>query len=93
MAMRFSLASVNGGTVEFEYEVTAASSTAAQAMSSSLMESLSGSKTKAVSFFPRADAGTEGGVMRGAMKISRTKFDAWLAQVAERSRDREAMAR
>ena len=79
-----------GRQVEFEYEVTAASNSAAQAMSSSLMQSLGGSKLKTISeeasFLPRAGTATEGGGMRGAVKLSRAKFDTWLAQVAQRGR-------
>jgi len=76
-----------GREVEFEYEVTAASPAAAQTISESLTQSLAGLEEKAVFVLP---AGTvvEGNTAHGVGKVSKGRYNAWLAKVSARRQAR-----
>jgi len=76
-----------GRQIEFEYEVTTASSHTALAMSASLTRSFTGLK-KGSALFPSTDAVSEGNTVHGTIKVSRARYDAWLTEVLARGHSR-----
>jgi len=70
--------------VEFEYEVSAASSAAIRTISDSLAQSLAG--TERQSFLPVSDISGAKVTARGTIRISTARYIAWLAEVAARGR-------
>jgi hypothetical protein len=78
-----------GRHVEFEYEITAASSASAQAISSSLPQSLAGT-ARGSSQLRGSDMTPAGGAVHGVVKVSRAQYDSWLAEVLAHARPRIA---
>jgi hypothetical protein len=76
-----------GRHVEFEYEVTTASSPTALAMSASLTQSFAGLE-KESALLRSTDAITEGNTVRGVIKVSMARYNAWLTEVSARGRPR-----
>jgi len=76
-----------GRQVEFEYEVTTASSHTALVMSASLTQSLTGLE-KESALFRSTDAISEGNTVHGTVKVSRTRYNAWLTEVQRRGHGR-----
>jgi hypothetical protein len=75
-----------GRQVEFEYEVTTASSHTAHAMSASLTQSLAGLGKE--SAFRSTDVISEGTTVHGVIKVSMARYNAWLTEVLARGRGR-----
>jgi hypothetical protein len=78
--------------VEFEYEFHTPTSTGAEAVSRSLMQSLSGPEATESSRLPASTTSGTDGVVRGAVKVSRARYDAWLTEVMARAKHRVAAA-
>lgn len=86
----------NGGTfqfgiryarqVEFEYEVASASTAAARTISDSLTQSLAGSG-KGSSLLRGPDLTGGDNTVHGVIKVSMSRYNAWLAEFSARSRD------
>jgi hypothetical protein len=74
-----------GRHVEFEYEVTTASSRAAVAVSASLTQSFVGSEKDGALFGP-SDTISEGNMVHGTARISMARYQTWLTKVLARSR-------
>jgi hypothetical protein len=81
-----------GRRVEFEYEFHTPTSTGAEAVSRSLMQSLSGPEATESSRLPASTTSGTDGVVRGAVKVSRARYDAWLTEVMARAKHRVAAA-
>jgi hypothetical protein len=69
-----------GRQVEFEYEVTTASSHTALAMSASLTQSFAGLE-KESALRPSTDAISEGNTVHGVINLSMARYNAWLTQL------------
>jgi hypothetical protein len=80
-----------GRQVEFEYEVTTASSSTALAMSASLTQSFAGLE-KESALLRSTDAITEGNTVHGVIKVSMARYNAWLTEVSTRGRPRNTAA-
>jgi hypothetical protein len=74
-----------GRRVEFEYEVNTPTSAGAEAVSRSLVQSLAGPDVTGSSHSPAFGASQADGVVHGAVKISRARYDAWVAEVKARA--------
>ena len=74
-----------GRKIEFEYEVTTASSHPAVAMSASLTQPLTGLE-KESALFRSADAISEGNTVHSTVKVSIAQYNAWLTKVLARGR-------
>lgn len=74
-----------GRQVEFEYEVTTASSRTALAMSASLTQSLTGLE-KESALFRSTNAISEGNTVHSTIKVSIARYNAWLIEVLARGR-------
>jgi hypothetical protein len=72
-----------GRQVEFEYEITPASTAGTGIISDSLAQSLAGLK-KGSTLLPRADAISGSNTIRGVIKVSMARYSAWLAEAASR---------
>ncbi|QNI31734.1 hypothetical protein H7849_22225 [Alloacidobacterium dinghuense] len=70
------------GHVEFEYEVTASSNLDSEAISDSLTTSLVETGTKGSLLLPHPYIAEGGHTVRAAVKISRRRYDAWLAEIS-----------
>ena len=81
-----------GRRVEFEYEFHTPTSTGAEAVSRSLMQSLSGPEATDSSHLPASITSRGDNVVRGAVKVSRARYDAWLTEVMARAKHRVAAA-
>jgi hypothetical protein len=68
-----------GRRVEFEYEITAASSASAQAIANSLPQPLAGPANGSSLL-------ANGNTVRGVVKVSMTRYNEWLAEVSARRR-------
>jgi hypothetical protein len=73
-----------GRHVEFEYEATPVSSGASEATSNSLVRSLSGQEPQESTFLPQSAVGSNRGSAHGVVKVSKSRYDAWLAEVSAR---------
>jgi hypothetical protein len=73
-----------GRHVEFEYEGTPVSSGASEATSNSLAKSLSGQEPQESTFLPQSAVGSNRGSAHGVVKVSKSRYDAWLAEVSAR---------
>jgi hypothetical protein len=80
-----------GRRVEFEYAFNTPRSVGADAVSLSLVESLAGPEAGS-SPLPPSNASQTDGVVHGAVKVSRKRYDAWLAEVIESANLRIAAA-
>ena len=69
--------------VEFEYAVTAASNTAASAISNSFAQSLA-EQARGSSLLRSPDPTGDDNTVRGVIKVSITRYKAWLAEVSTR---------
>jgi hypothetical protein len=76
-----------GRQVEFEYEVMTASSHTALAMLASLTQSFAGLEKEPV-LLRSTDAISEGNTVRGVIKVSMARYNAWLTEVQARGRGR-----
>ena len=74
-----------GKKVEVEYEVTAPSSAAAQAIPSFSMQSLVAGSRKGVSLLPHLDLTEDRASVHGVVKVAMTQYAAWLAECARSS--------
>jgi hypothetical protein len=74
-----------GRQVEFEYEITAASTAGTRIISDSRAQSLAGLK-KGSTLLPLADAIGDSNTIQGVIKVSMARYSAWLAEVASRDR-------
>ena len=72
-----------GRHVEFEYEITPASTACTRIISDSLPQSLAGLK-KESTLIPLADAMSGCNPIQGVIKVSIARYNAWLAEVAAR---------
>jgi hypothetical protein len=72
-----------GRQVEFEYEITPASTACTRIISDSLPQSLAGLK-KDSTLLPLADAMSGCNPIQGVIKVSIARYNAWLAEVAAR---------
>jgi hypothetical protein len=72
-----------GRQVEFEYEITPASTAGTRITSDSLAQSLAGLK-KGSTLLPRADAISGSNTIQGVIKVSIARYSAWLTEVASR---------
>jgi hypothetical protein len=72
-----------GRQVEFEYEITPASTAGTRMISDSLAQSLAGLK-KGSTLLPPADAISGTNPIQGVIKVSMARYSAWLAEVASR---------
>ena len=79
-----------GRYIEFEYEITTASSHTALAMSSWLTQSFAGLE-KESALLRRPEAISEGTTVHGVIKISMSRYNAWLTEVLARGRGRNAV--
>jgi hypothetical protein len=77
-----------GAHVEFEYEVTAPSNANAQDISNSLATSLRGPTAKASSRLLRTGIAKNGDPVHAVVKVSRQRYEAWLAEIPARTRPR-----
>ena len=74
-----------GRRIEFEYEITAASSASARATASSLSQPLAG-PANGSSLLASPDMTGDGNTMRGVIKVSKTRYNEWLVEVSARRR-------
>jgi hypothetical protein len=81
-----------GRRIRFEYEVTGVSGASAQAISSSLTQSLIGGNLKGSSLMPSSDRGANGHSARGVVEFSSARYERWLAEVSARRRARLVIA-
>ena len=70
-----------GRQVEFEYEITTASSDTPRANSDRFTQSIAGLE-KGMALLPPADIATDDHTVRGVIRISVSRYDAWLAEVS-----------
>jgi hypothetical protein len=73
-----------GRHVEFEYEITPVSHAASEATSNTLARSLAGAEPNDSTFLPRLAMDSNRGPARGVVKVSKGRYDAWLAEVSAR---------
>jgi len=69
-----------GRQIEFEYEITTSSTEGTQRISDSLSQSPAG-LAKASALLCSTDAITEGNTVRGVIKVSTARYNAWLREV------------
>ena len=74
-----------GRHVEFEYEITTNSSAATRSISDTLTRSLVGTE-KGLELLPPIDMSTDNNTVRGIIKVSMTRYNAWLAEVSARGK-------
>jgi hypothetical protein len=74
-----------GRHVEFEYEITTNSSAATRSISDTLTQSLVGSE-KGLALLLPIDMSTDNNTVRGSIKVSMTRYNAWLAEVSARGK-------
>jgi hypothetical protein len=74
-----------GRQVEFEYEITTNSSAATRSISDLLTQSLVGPE-KGLAPLPPMDMSTDNNTLHGIIKISMTRYNAWLAEVSARGK-------
>jgi hypothetical protein len=79
-----------GRRVEFEYEFDTPTSVGTGAVSRSLLESLAGVGVTESSHLSASTTSRADGVVHGALKVSRERYDAWLAEVVARANLRVA---
>jgi hypothetical protein len=72
-----------GRKIEVEYEATVGSSTSAQTVSSSFMQSLVAGNDKGSSLLPRLDLTEERAYVRGVVKVAMDRYAAWLAEIGQ----------
>jgi hypothetical protein len=75
-----------GRQVEFEYEVTTASTADARTIASSLTPSFAGPVEGSMSLLP-AGAIIDGNLVHGTIKVSMTRYNLWLAKISSRARE------
>ena len=74
-----------GKQVQLEYEITTNFSVATRSMSDTLAHSLVGPE-KGLSLLPPIDMRTDSKTLRGIIKVSMTRYNAWLAEVSARGK-------
>jgi hypothetical protein len=79
-----------GSHVVFEYDVSASSEADVESTLHSLSRVLSGSTSNVSSFLASPTNRPADGSVHGVVKLSRAKYDAWLAEIAVRSNGRTA---
>jgi hypothetical protein len=70
------------GHVEFEYEIAATSTLDPEAISNSLETALAGPNANASLLLPRSGIAAGSHTMHGVVKISRRRYDEWLAEIS-----------
>jgi hypothetical protein len=81
-----------GKQIEFEYEITTASAVATHAISKSLTQSLTGQAIGS-SLLPSPDQTADDNTVRGVIKVSTTRYNAWLAEMSTRNQSVSAASR
>jgi hypothetical protein len=76
------------GRVEFEYEVNTDSNSRAEAISSTLAQTLTGTPLKASSHLRESDMVLDLDSAHGIVRVSKPRYDAWLAEVKAHARAR-----
>jgi hypothetical protein len=71
--------------VEFEYQITTPSNIAAQIISGSLTQQLSGPQAKASSLVPHSGISSVGQTLHGVMRLSRSRYEEWITEISTRS--------
>jgi len=74
-----------GRHVEFEYEITTASTTTARAISDSLTHALAGPE-EGSAFLPSAEGSGNNNRVRGVVKVSIARYNAWLEKISAQGR-------
>jgi hypothetical protein len=74
-----------GRYVEFEYEVAGNSGTATRSISNTLTQSLVGPEA-GLALLPPIDRSTGNNTVHGIIKVSMTRYNAWLAEVSARGK-------
>jgi hypothetical protein len=74
-----------GRRVEFEYELNTPASVGAESLSLSLAHSLAGPDVTESSRLVTSPPSRTDGVVQGALKVSRARYDAWVAEVVARA--------
>jgi hypothetical protein len=74
-----------GRRVRFEYEITRASGGSVRPISASLVRSLAGQAMKDTSFMPGPESTGNGLSERGALEVSRARYETWIGEVSARS--------
>ena len=74
-----------GRHVEFEYEITTASATTTRAISNSLTHALAGPE-EGSAFLPSAEGSGNNNMVRGVIKVSIARYNAWLERISAQSR-------
>jgi hypothetical protein len=77
-----------GAHVDFEYEVTASSNASAQAVSQSLAISLGGPTANPSTLLLRPGVAKDISVVHGVVKVSRSRYETWLAEISADTRTR-----
>jgi hypothetical protein len=72
-----------GRQVEFEYEITIASSDTTRAISDRLPQSLAGLE-KGLALLPPVDLATDDHTVPGVIRVSMGRYNAWLTEVSAR---------
>jgi hypothetical protein len=81
-----------GRRVEFEYEFNTPRSVGSDVVLRSLLRSLSGADVTESSRLPASKTSGTDGAVHGAVKVSKARYDAWLAEVIESANLRVATA-
>jgi hypothetical protein len=79
-----------GRRVEFEYELNTPASAGAESLSLSLAHSLAGPDVTESSRFPTSTMSRTDGGIHGAVKVSKARYEAWVAEVFARANLRVA---
>jgi hypothetical protein len=79
-----------GSQVEFEYDLSASSEADIQSSFHSLSLTFLGSAAKASSFLPEPKSSRAEYDLHGEGKLTKEKYDAWMAEIAARNAARDA---
>ena len=82
-----------GRHIEFEYGLSASSLPSAQRISKSLSESFAGQREKTSSSLLPVDRASTVSFLNVVLKVSRSRYDAWLTEVSARARSKPATLR
>jgi hypothetical protein len=77
-----------GGRVEFEYEINTDSNSRAEAISNTLAQSLAGTSLKTSSHLRDPNMTMDLDSVHGIVRVSKPRYDAWLAEVKAHTRAR-----
>lgn len=77
-----------GGRIEFEYEINTDSNSRAEAISNTLAQTLTGTPPKALSLLRDPDMTMDLDSVHGVVRVSKPRYDAWLAEIKAHARAR-----